>query len=63
MTIVNRTVKRLHRKEWQMETPAPASTAAGSFVVHDRAHILDKAFLCVNATTHYLYSHNEDAWV
>ena len=63
MTVTNRTVKRLHRKEWQMMSPAPASSAAGSFIAHDRNHLLDKAFYCVNATTHYLYSHDEDSWV
>ena len=63
MTVTNRTVKRLHRKEWQMMTPAPAASAAGSFVVHDRNHLLDKAFYVVSATSHWLYSHDEDAWV
>lgn len=63
MTVTNRSIKRLHRKEWQMMTPAPAASAAGSFVVHDRSHLLDEAFYCVNATTHYLYSHDEDSWV
>ena len=63
MTVTNRTIKRLHRKEWQMMSSAPTTSAAGSFVVHDRNHVLDKAFYCVNATVHFLYSHDEDAWV
>ena len=46
-----------------MMTPAPATSAAGSFVVHDRSHMLDKALFLVNATIHYLYSSDEDAWV
>jgi hypothetical protein len=63
VTITNRAVPLLHRKEWQMMTPAPVATAAGSFVVHDVADLDNLALLVASATTHYLYHHDEDAWV
>ena len=63
MTITNRAVPLLHRKEWQMMTPAPVATAAGSFVIHDGADLDNLALLVASATTHYLYHHDEDAWV
>ena len=63
MTITNRAVPLLHRKEWQMMTPAPVATVAGSFVIHDGADLDNLALLVASATTHYLYHHDEDAWV
>mgnify|MGYP000887119578 FL=1 len=33
MAITNQNVPTLHRKEFQMMTPAPAATAAGAFVI------------------------------
>ena len=63
MTITNRAVPLLHRKEWQMMTPAPVATAAGSFVIHDVDDTDNLALLVASATTHYLYHHDEDAWV
>lgn len=63
MTITNRAVPLLHRKEWQMMTPAPVATAAGSFVIHDGADLDNLALLVASATVHYLYHHDEDAWV
>ena len=58
MTITNRAVPLLHRKEWQMMTPAPAAFANGSFVVHDVADLDNLALLVASATTHYLYHHD-----
>ena len=63
MTITNRAVPLLHRKEWQVMTPAPVATAAGSFVIHDVDDTDNLALLVASATTHYLYHHDEDAWV
>ena len=63
MTITNRAVPLLHRKEWQMMTPAPVATAAGAFVVHDGADLDNLALLVASATIHHLYHHDEDAWV
>lgn len=44
-------------------TPAPSASAAGSFMVAGTLGVNNVAFYCVNATTHYLYHHDEDAWV
>lgn len=63
MTITSRAVPLLHRKEWQMMTPAPVATAAGAFVIHDNADADNLALLVSSATVHYLYHHDEDAWV
>jgi hypothetical protein len=63
VTITNRAVPLLHRKEWQMMTPAPVATAAGSFVIHDVDDTDNLALLVAFATVHYLYHHDEDAWV
>ena len=63
MTITNRAGPLLHRKEWQMMTPAPVATAAGAFVVHDGADLDNLALLVASATIHHLYHHDEDAWV
>ena len=63
VTIANKNLPVLHRKEFQMMTPVPTQTAAGSFVVAPDSGNFDDALYVVNATTHYLYSHAEDGWV
>lgn len=55
--------KMINRKEWQMMTPAPANSAAGSFIIAGQFGINNLALYVVNATTQYLYHHDEDAWV
>lgn len=61
--IINHNLPLLDKKEWQMMTPAPVSTTAAMFVVEDGSSLNNYAFYCTSATVHYLYSHNEDAWV
>lgn len=63
MTVTNNNVKLVHRKEWQAMQSTPAATAAGSFVITDAKENDNLALFCLNATTHYLYHHDEDAWV
>lgn len=63
MAVVNKNVPVLDRKEWQMMTPAPASSVAGAFVVAGGSSLPDLAMYVVSATAQYLYSHNEDGWV
>lgn len=63
MTIVNKNIPLIHRKEWQMMTPAPVTPSAGSFVVTDSKELDNLALYVQNATTQYLYHHDEDAWV
>lgn len=53
----------LHRKEWQMMTPMPAASAAGSFRVADPSAQLNTAMTVISATVQYLYHADEDAHV
>lgn len=55
--------KTINRKEWQMMTPSPATSAAGSFMIAGQFGFNNLALYVVNATTHYLYHHDEDAYV
>lgn len=55
--------KMINRKEWQMMTPAPVNSAAGSFIIAGQFGINNLALYVVNATTQYLYHHDEDAWL
>lgn len=52
----------LNRKEWEFETPAPAASAAGAFVVADGSGTVNHVLYVLSATAHYLYHHDEDAW-
>lgn len=54
--------KLLHRKEWQMMSAAPNSTAAGSFITKDPLGSRRTALYIVNATTALLYDVLEDSW-
>lgn len=56
-------VRTLHRKEWQTMTPVDAITAAGAFVVNDNSGEGRFALYVLSATVHYLYDHEEDAWL
>jgi hypothetical protein len=63
MPPINKNIAVLDRKEWQMMTPAPVNTAAGSFVIAAGSGYRDNAMYVNNATVQLLYSHNEDAWL
>ena len=63
-TIVNNNVAGIHPKVWQMMTPAPAASAAGSFVIAGDSTNLSNETLFMQATNvHYLYHYDEDSWV
>lgn len=62
-TVTNQNIPLVHRKEWQMMTPAPFTTATGSFVVTDVNENRPNALYVASSTAHYLYNHNEDAYV
>lgn len=62
MATTNGNRKLLDLKRWEMCTPAPAASAAGSFIVSSR-HFKQRQLYMVNATTHYLYLPEEDGWV
>lgn len=63
MAITQRNTATLHRKEFQMMTPAPTATAAGAFVIAPQSGNFNIAMLVSSATVHYLYHHDEDSWV
>lgn len=62
-TVSNLNIPLVHRKEWQMMTPAPVATTAGSFVIVDSKEEDNLALFVSSATVQYLYHHDEDAWV
>lgn len=63
MPPVNKNLRVLDRKEWQMMTPAPVATSAGMFVVSAGSGYRDYAMLVASATVQYLYGHDEDGWM
>lgn len=63
MAITNQNIPTLHRKEFQMMTPAPAATAAGAFVIAPDSGNWNNALYVLSATAHYLYNHDEDAYL
>lgn len=54
--------KLLHRKEWQMMTPCPVTSAAGSFMTKDPLGTRRTALLVTAVSSQYLYDVTEDAW-
>lgn len=60
---VQRNKPGLHRKEWETMAPVPTATAAGAFVVCDSSNVDKLALVVSNASTQYLYHHDEDAFV
>lgn len=63
MSITNNNIPLIHRKEWQMMTPAPSASAAGTFVVTDVKERDNTAMYVVSTTVQYLYHFDEDGWV
>lgn len=63
-TLTNNNIPGVHRKEWEMMTPSPIASVAGSFVVTDTKGRRDNLALAVySATDQYLYHHDEDGFV
>lgn len=63
MSVTNKNLPLINRKEPQFMSPAPASTAAGTFTICDPIG-LDPYVFYMNATTlHYLYNREEDGWI
>jgi hypothetical protein len=62
MPVTNKNLPVLDRKEWQMMTPAPVTTAAGMFVISPGSGYKDLAMYVTSNTVQYLYSHAEDGW-
>lgn len=63
MPVQNKNLSLLHRKEWQMMTPAPVASAAGSFIISPQSGNFNIAMFVSSATVQYLYHHDEDAFV
>jgi hypothetical protein len=53
----------LHRKEWQTMTPAPQASAIATNWIFSRNGANNVALVMYSATVHYLYHHDEDAYV
>ena len=63
ISITNKNVPLIHKKEPQFMSPAPANTAAGSFIITDVKESGNLCLYVVSATVHYLYHNDEDGWV
>ena len=55
--------KVLNRKEWQMMSPAPTTSAAGSFIIKDPAGERRTALYVASATVQHIYAADEDGWM
>jgi hypothetical protein len=62
-TVTNQNIALVHRKEWQMMTPAPVASSSGSFVITDINETDVNSLYVVSATVHYLYNHKEDSYI
>lgn len=63
MPVANYNRKILDLKRWTvMPTPAPAASAAGSFIISSRLHQQRQLYV-VSATVHYLYYPFEDGFI
>lgn len=62
MPIANKLTRTLHRKEWQMMTPTPFNSAAGTIFVVDQKADANVGLVSNTATTHWLYHHDQDAY-
>jgi hypothetical protein len=62
-TIVNKNVPKVHRKEFQMMTYAPATALTGAFVVTDVKEYDNLALYMTSASNAYIYHHDEDSWL
>lgn len=62
-SITNKNVPLIHRKEPQFMSPAPANTAAGSFIITSLKEDDNIVLYVLSATAQYLYHNDEDGWV
>jgi len=63
MAITNKNTRLLHRKEWQMMTSAPISSANGITAIASEDGNFDYTLYLTSTTGAWLYSHDEDSWV
>lgn len=62
MGVTNNNLPLLHRKEWQMMTPAPVSLTAAMYIVASQSANRDVALLVTSSTVQYLYLHSQDGF-
>ena len=62
MPLINNNIPNLHRKEFQMMTPAPVAAAAAMFVVCPGSSNPNLAMYVTSNTVQYLYDHNQDGF-
>lgn len=63
MAFTDTNIPLVNKKVWQPMTPTPALSAAGACFITDVFEQGNLGMALVNATTHYMYHHDEDAWV
>lgn len=59
----NNNKRLLHRKEFQLMTPAPVSAVSGGIFIGDDSARNRFTFHMQNASSQWLYDHEEDAWI
>lgn len=59
----NKNKQIVNRKEFQMMTPSPTASVAGSFIIKDCLGIKRTSILVTSASAHYVYSVVDDAWL
>lgn len=62
MPITQRNTPVLNKPEWQFMTPVPQITGSGAQIIFDQLGQSNYAIYWVNATTHWLYNHETDAY-
>ena len=63
ISVINKNIPVIHRKEPQFMSPAPVNTAAGSFIITDVKEDDNVVMYVQSATVQYLYHNDEDGWV
>lgn len=63
ISITNKNVALIHKKEPQFMSLAPFTNSAGVFMLTDVHEENNLVLAMVGLTTHYLYHNDEDAWV
>lgn len=61
--ITNKNTPLLHKKEWQMLTPAIQNTATAHTMITSWSWLFNIWMLVTSNTVQQLYHHDEDAWV
>ena len=62
MPITQRNLPILHRKEWQMLSPLPATPANGALIIADPMGQADAALFVLSGTNQWLYTHTQDGY-